>query len=650
MSDTDEHVEGQVEGQVEVEAIDPDDVVPEEIAFADGFDVLSRDQWADMAADVLNKRRPPDQRFTGEQAVSRLRTTTISGIAIDALYTADDQPGPLGRPGVMPFVRGSSVRTGAVDAWQVRQWHDDPDLGTGNKHVLTDLERGVTALWLQLGADGIDVQDLPAMLDGVLLDLAPIHVSSHDDQLGSARALMSLWQDAGLEGFSVQGGLGIDRLGAIALGQEEPSRREVLRVIRACLGTYPSVRSLTVNSTIYDEAGGGEVEELACAIATGVAYLRSLEESGITVSQAFSQIEFRVAATADQFLTIAKLRALRRLWARVGEVSGVPDIQRGARQQAVTTRRMSTRDDPWVNILRATTACFGAAVGGAEAITVLPYDTVHGRPTTSSHRIARNTQILLSEEANLGRVTDPGGGGWYIESLTDALAQQAWARFQELDVDGGMEAALRDGRVADRIAEVRDERDRRLATRKLPLTGVSMFPSAADAPLDRQPRPTIEPITTPLLPPTRDSEVFEHLRDRADAAARAGNPTKVFLACLGTRRDFGPRETFTTNTLQVGGIDTVVSEGGTSEEIVTRFRESGTDVAVLCSSGGMYAEQGTEVADALRAAGATTIVIAGRRAELGADVPDESVDTEIYAGMNVVTFLSTLLATLGAPE
>ncbi|MCH8614173.1 methylmalonyl-CoA mutase family protein [Arsenicicoccus dermatophilus] len=630
-------------------APDTETVVPPEIGLAEGFEVLDRAAWAAMAADVLNKRRPPDRRLTGEQAEVRLRTTTLSGIAIDALYTRPQEARPLGRPGVMPFVRGSSVRSGAVDAWQVRQWHDDPDLARGHRAVLTDLERGATALWLQLGADAIAIDDLGSMLDGVLLDLAPVCVSSHDDQIGAARALMALWARAGLEGFTVQGALGVDRLGAVALGQGAPPRTEVLRLVRDCLGSYPSVRSLTVDATIHHEAGGGEVEELACAVATGVAYLRGLEEFGVSVTQTFSQIEFRVAATADQFLTIAKLRALRRMWARVGEVSGVPDVQRGARQHAVTTRRMLTRDDPWVNILRTTTACFGAAVGGAEAITVLPYDTIHGLPVESSRRIARNTQVLLAEESNLGRVTDPAGGGWYVEALTDALCERAWAWFQLLDADGGMEAALRDGRVVDRIAEVRDERDRRLATRRLPLTGVSMFPAATETPVDREPRVVLAPATTPILPPTRDAEVFERLRDRATAAAAQGSPATVLLACLGTRRDFGPRETFTSNLLHVAGIDTPLCEGGTPEQVAARLREVGAQVAVLCSSAGVYADQGVAVAEALRAAGVREVLIAGRRTELGPEAPPGAVDGELFDGMDVVTFLSTLLDTLGAP-
>lgn len=633
----------------DIDATDTVSTGAEPLNLADGFAVLDRARWQQMAAAVLNRGRPEDKQFTPEQAELRLQTTTPDGVEIDALYTRPDDAHGLGYPGVMPFVRGATVRATGTDSWQIRQWNDNPDPVATNKAILADLAGGAQATWLQVGADGVAAADLPAALDGVLPAVAPIYVSSHDDQIAAARALIGVWQTAGLEGFPVHGGLGVDRLGAIALGHAEPEKRDIVRLIRTCIGTYPSVRALTVDGTIYHNAGGGELEELACAIATGVAYLRGLEESGVTTSQTFSQIEFRMTASADEFLTIAKLRALRRMWARVGEVSGVPDVVRGARQHAVTSRRMMSRDDPAVNMLRATTACFAAASGGAEAITVLPYDTVWGLPDTTTRRIARNTQVVLAEESNLGRVTDPAGGSWYVEALTDELATKAWALFQDLDADGGMEVALRDGRVTDRIATVRAEHAKRLAHRTEPLTGVSSFPPATQPPLDRTPHPEFEPVGEVLLPPMRDSEVFEGLRDRATAA---GDTPYVLLACLGARRDFGARETFTSNLLRVAGIEPVLAENGSPQDYVDAWRAHPSKVVVLCSSPKVYADQGRAVAEALRAAGVSRVMMAGKPSELGAPAtpdtgtPPDLVDGSLYDGMDIVDFLSTLLDTL----
>ncbi|MBC9956167.1 methylmalonyl-CoA mutase family protein [Yimella sp. cx-51] len=613
------------------------------LTLADGFPVLDHARWQHMAAAVLNRGRPDDKKLSGEQAQKRLRVTTPDGLEIDALYSAPADGRALGHPGVMPFVRGSSVRTGDSDAWQIRQWHDDPDPAASAKAVLADLQGGAHAVWMQLGADGITVDDLPTVLDGVHLEMAALHVSTADDQIAAARAAVDLWESKELEGFTVRGGLGIDRLGAIARGNAEPEKRDVLRLVRTCVGTYPTVRSLTVDATIYHEAGAGAVEEVACAIATGVAYLRGLEQSGVTAAQTYSQIEFRVAAEADQFITIAKLRALRRLWARVGEVCGVPDVLRGARQHAVTSRRMMTRIDPSVNMLRATTACFAAAVGGAEAITVLPYDTAWGLPDATSRRIARNTQIVLAEESHLGRVTDAAGGSWYVESLTDQLAVKAWEFFQQLDADGGMENALRDGRVADRIAAVRGERESRLDRRSQPITGVSMFPPASQPPLERAPHPSIDLVAEPAVTPVRDAEVFEALRERR------GEGSKVFLACIGARRDFGARESFTSNLLRIAGLEPVVAEGISAEELTAAMRAADSDIVILCSSPAKYAELGNEVAAALRDAGARKVLIAGRARELASDAATQ-IDGEIYDGMDVVAFLGDLLDTLGAPR
>lgn len=217
-------------------------------------------------------------------------------------------------------------------------------------------------------------------------------------------------------------------------------------------------------------------------MATGLAYVRALADSGVVPSDSFPHIEFRVSASQDQFLTIAALRALRRLWARVGEVLEVPEADRGARIHAVTSLRMFTRDDPWVNVLRSTLATFAASVGGAEAISVLPYDTVAGLPEKFSRRLARNTQIVLADESNIARVTDPAGGAWAVEVLTDEVATAAWAVLQEVEAAGGIAAALADGLVAGRLEAARAEAEQGLANRRTPLTGVSMFPLVGETP------------------------------------------------------------------------------------------------------------------------------------------------------------------------
>lgn len=590
-------------------------------------------QWEAEVLKVLNRGRPPGRELTIEQALQRLRTHTVDGLEIEPLYTRDDRE--LGYPGVSPFVRGTTIKTGVMDAWDVRQLFENPDAAALRAEVQEDLERGVTSLWLRVGADGIAPDALAAALSGVRFDLAPVAVSSADDQDAAASALVEAWRASGVDTARVRGNLGLDALGLAAARGTAPDLSAHRVWVERALAEFPGVRALTVDVTGYHDAGASDVDELAFAIATGVAYLRDLEEAGVPPEQAFGQIEFRVSATANQFTTIARLRALRRAWARVGEVAGVPEAKRGAVQHAVTSWRMVSRDDPWVNMLRTTAACFAAAVGGAEAITVLPFDAAVGLPTPFSRRIARNTQIVLAEESNIGRVNDPAGGSWYVESLTDALAEAAWAAAQEIEAAGGMTEASE--LVSQRIAASVAERDKRLAHRQLPLTGVSMFPNPAEEPLEREPAPA---RLGGGLVRRRDSELFESLRDRSAKA-----DPKVFLAALGTRRDFGGRLMFTENLLGVAGIAPVASEGEELDAMVDAFRASGTNVAVLCSSATVYASAAAEAAAALREAGASKVILAGRTKELGDD--EHVVDDSLFDGMDVVAFLSGLLDDLG---
>ncbi|MDO5681480.1 MAG: methylmalonyl-CoA mutase small subunit [Propionibacteriaceae bacterium] len=612
----------------------------EDLALGSVFPTPTREQWEAEVLKVLNRRRPPGQELPIDKALDRLRATTVEGIMIEPLYTSSDRD--LGFPAVGTFERGATIRTGEMDAWDVRQLHEDPDPATTREAVLQDLERGGTSVWLRSGSDAINPDDLENVLADVLLDLAAVAVSSRDDQVAAAASLAKVWKDRGIDLTTATGNLGLDALGLAAVTGTAPDLTPHRQWVAAALAELPGVRALTVDVLPYHDAGASDADELGLAIATGVDYLRDLEEAGIPPADAFTQIEFRVSATADQFLTIARLRALRRLWSRVGEVIGIPAELRGARQHAVTSWRMMSRDDAYVNVLRTTLACFAASVGGAEAITVLPFDTVHGLPNDFSRRIARNTQIILAEESNIARVNDPAGGSFFVEQLTDELAEAGWAWFQQLEAAGGMTKAVGGALVADRLAASAAERDRRLSDRSAPLTGVSMFPQAVEPAIERTPRP---PAPDSVLPRRRDAEMFEALRDRTSALGEGGNAPTVLLAALGSRRDFGARETFTTALLGVAGIGTTLVEGTDPAVFAQGLKDADTNVAVLCSSAAMYAEHGQTVARALREAGATTVLIAGNAKELG-EAPDGTVDGALFAGVDTVPLLTSILDTL----
>lgn len=576
---------------------------------AAGFASISRDDWRALAAEVL--RKSGAEAGAPEEVLSR---TTYDGITVAPLYDADDLPGDPGAPGATPYVRGSATAAG----WDVRQRHAvaDPEA------VLADLENGVTSLWLVVGPGAIPVGELATVLKNVYLDLAPVVLEAGDLATEAAEALFEL---AAARGVTPSGNLGV----SAARGPAG------IELARRCADGFPGLRAVTVDATPYHDAGGSDAEELACSIAQGVAELRALTGGGLSAGQALGQIDFRYAATADQFATIAKLRAVRRLWARVAEVCGAPEAG-GQRQHAVTSAAMMTARDPWVNLLRTTVACFAAGVGGAQAVTVRPFDACLGLPDAFSRRIARNTQSLLLEESGLGRVLDPAGGSWYVERRTADLAEAAWTFFQEIEAAGGIAAAGE--LVAGRIAATRERRADDIAHRRFPITGVSEFPDLHERPL-RRPAPPGDGAPSeaggPLaahegLPAIRYAEPFERLRDLADSLPER---PKVFLATIGPLSAHTARAAFAANLFQAGGLATETSGQETDpERIAAAFAASGASVACLCSSDKLYAQHAAAVATALHAAGARKVWLAGKGHY-------EGVDANLHAGCDALAVL-----------
>ncbi|MFE9724954.1 methylmalonyl-CoA mutase small subunit [Streptomyces sp. NPDC005794] len=598
----------------------------------------SHDQWQSLAEGVL---RRSGKEVTGSAAEEALSTALGDGLTVRPLYTSIDASADPGLPGFAPFTRGSRAAGNTTDGWDVRQRHELADPVRLNEAVLGDLENGVTSLWLAVGGPGgVPVTGLARALEGVLLDLAPVALDAGADPGPAVRELLALYEAKGVSKEAALGTLGVDPLGRAARTGTEPELGGAVHWSLLCSREYPGLRALAVDALPYHEAGGSAAQELGLSLATGVAYLRALTASGLSVEQACGQLEFRYAATADQFLTIAKLRAARRLWARVAEVCGAPDA--GAqRQHAVTSSVMMTRRDPWVNMLRTTLACLGAGVGGAESVTVLPFDHALGLPDAFARRIARNTSTILMEESHLARVTDPAGGSWYVERLTDELAAAAWSFFQEIERAGGQAAALRSGMVQERLAATWAARSKDLARRKEPVTGVSEFPALDERPVERESAPAVPPGGG--LPKVRRDEAFEALRARSDAhLAATGSRPKVFIAALGPAAVHTARASFAANLFLSGGIEPVHEPVSVdASTVAAAFAASGATAACLCSTDTLYAEQADAVASALRAAGADRILLAGRPGEyVGADV-------HVFTGCDVVAVLSSELDRMG---
>jgi len=613
-----------------------------ELALAAEFDAPSRRDWERLVEKVLD-------RVGGDW--DRLVTTTYDGIEIQPLYTVDDPVPPAGLPGLPPFVRGARPDGHVLTGWDVRARYDvgenfdESAAAALNEAVLTDLDGGVTSLWLRVG-DGEDgavpVSSLDAVLQEVRLDLAPIVLDAGEEYERAAQALLALCSEHGVPDTEVAGNLGADPIGVHARTGRAQDVSAAAAFTAKVAERYPKLSTLVADGLPYHEAGGSDAQELGAVLATAVAYLRAATEAGLDVATAAARIEFRLAATTDQFNTIAKLRAARRAWARVLEVCGAPGI--AMRQHAVTSPAMLTRRDPEVNLLRTTVACFAAGVGGADAVTVLPFDHAIGLPDKFSRRLARNTQAILLEESKLANVIDPAGGSWYVENLTDALAHAAWDEFTAIEKAGGIEAELASGALADRLADTWRRRSRRIATRRDPITGVSEFPLLDENTVERTPRPAGRGGG---LPRVRYAQDYERLRDRSDAhLAEHGSRPKVFLATLGPLAQHTARATFAANLFQAGGIEPVNPglADPSVEDLVAAFRDSGTPVACLCGSDVAYGESAEAVAAALRSAGATTVLLAGKPADI------DGVTGYVHTGCDALAVLSDTLDTLGVAQ
>jgi methylmalonyl-CoA mutase len=516
----------------------------------------------------------------------------------------------------------------------------------------------VSAIELALDPAGVsgvavaDAAEFAEVLDGVLLDLAPISLDAGEAGLASAQLLADFLKGKSTAppAFNLDPIGWLMRAGGIGAGDLAAAARFASSVH----GQFAGATFFRADGRPVHEAGGSEAQELAAALGAGVAYLRALTEAGLSVTDAGAAIQFALAIGPDVLVETAKLRALRLMWARVMAASGAKDAA-GARIHAATSLRMMSRRDAWTNILRTTAATFAAACGGADAITVHPLTEALGLPTAFARRIARNTQLILMEESRLGHVIDPGGGAWAVEKLTQDLAQAAWVKFQSLEKAGGLVATLQAGDFQTEIAAAREAKRKLVASRRAAQTGVTDFPLLNE----KAPEfivPTIAPrainptsaqgarLTANTLTPVRWAEPFELLRDRAEDA---GGP-KVFFANLGPLAEFSPRSNFAQNLFAAGGVSAYGAEAVYKDlaDLAVAMKQSGCTVAVLCASDTRLAAESADAAKSLKLAGCTWLIHAGKPADEAA-VRAKGFDQFIFAGGDALAMLETLHAALG---
>jgi methylmalonyl-CoA mutase len=606
----------------------------DDLPLAAEFPPATREQWRKLVEDVLK----------GAPFETRLVAKTYDALGIEPLYGRRATAQPI------------ASRAPAAP-WSIMQRLDHPDAAAANAEALHDLENGANGLSIVFaGAVGAYRYGLPATeqaiaraLDGIHFDAGiALDLDSGPPAQGVGRLLAALVRRRGAAPAAANIRFGFDPLGAAAIGSGNPvPRGDRVATFNAAISdlTAQGFRGpfAAADGRAIHNAGGSEAQELAYVLAVALEYLRALEAGAIALDAARSMIYFRLVADADQFLTMAKFRALRMLWARVEEacklVPAPPFVA------AETAWRMTTRRDPYVNMLRATIAVVAAGLGGADAITALPFTMALGLPDRFARRIARNTQLVLLEESSLAKVTDPAAGAGSVEDLTEQLCRAAWSQFQEIERAGGAWAALEQGMIQSKVAAVCGERQAAVARRKDALIGTSNFPDLGEAAvsvLDVAPV-ALPPPSTPTFEPLRFirlAEPFEHLRDASDRMlARTGARPKVFLANLGTPADFNMRMNFAKNFFAAGGIETAANDGFASrEEMIAAFKASGAKLACLCSSDEVYAREAAAAAQALRHAGAS-VWLAGRPTALERELTQAGVCGFIFAGCDALAAL-----------
>ncbi len=438
------------------------------IPLADGFPIATRADWLALVAKTLKGA-----------GVETLATRTTDGLEVRPLYTAEDGAAAL------PF---APAPRGGERGWDVRAQVAASDPALANREALDALAGGAASILVRLdggansGVTAASAEDLARVLDGLEAELAAIALDA--GFLGTTAA--GWLHDVAKASPAARLAFHLDPLSAFAAAGASPGPIAEHVRAAAALGaqladTYPRASLFLASGGVVHEAGGSPAWELAFAAASAVTYAKALVAAGLSMAEAFDRLTLGLHVGAEPLASIAKLRAARVVWTRIVRACGVDTP---ARIEARSSRRMLTRADRWTNLIRLTSAGLGAAVGGADAIVLGAFTDALGPPDAFALRMARNTQLILMEEAQLGRVADPAGGSWAFETQTDDLAQAAWEAFVAIEAAGGLAEALKGEIVADAVARAREALKGAIDDRAMRIIGVTDFlPHEETAPL-----------------------------------------------------------------------------------------------------------------------------------------------------------------------
>ena len=634
----------------------------------DEFTPPTDEEWK-AACEALLKGAPFEKKMF---------TKTYEGITFDPMYTRKHTEDILPKgvmPGMGDYLRGVDAAGYIGKPWGIAQACDETLPAENNELLRHEHDKGATIYHIVLDTasrTGVDarqaetvgdtgtsvttVEDMHVLLTGLDLAKFPLYVYAGANAVPLLALVAAARRASGEDMAEVRGIVGADPIGALAADGKLPASLDahydsLAAAARWATVNAPHLRTVFVRSDVYSNGGANDVQEVASVLATATAYLRALCERGLTIDEAASQIAFAFSMGANFFLQIAKLRAVRPLWAQiVGAFGGSAEAQK-MRIHARPALFFKTIYDPYVNMLRNTTEIFSGVVGGIDSFESAPFDEPIRKGDEFSRRIARNVQIMLQEEFGLLQPIDPAGGSWAVETLTRQMQEKIWAEFQRIEKEGGIIAALRAGSLQESVAAVLAARFKNADLRRDRIVGNNMYPNMTETLLETRAEDTaalkaqrtadidaylsdidvkhrdealaslrqahsvdhaVEAAlagatiaelmtavtegngaeTVTAIAPHRWSERFEALRQRTEEyKAEKNDNVKIFLANMGPIPQHKARADFTTGFLQVGAFEVLGNDGfKTVEEAADAARASGADAVVICSTDATYPE------------------------------------------------------------
>ena len=533
----------------------------------------------------------------GADFQKRLVWRTNEGFNVQPFYRREDLKDlktPDALPGEFPFVRGNKKDS---NEWYVRQNIKVDDPKEANKKALDILNKGINSLGFQFSGDLVSKETVETLLDGIYCDIVEVNFATcpkHSVEL--AEILVGFFQNKGYDKEKVVGSIEFDPMAKIVMkGKDVTPVLEIAPKLVETLKDYPNFRCIAVSSDALNNAGAYIVQELGYALAWGNEYLQQLVDAGVDVDLAAKSIKFNMGVSENYFMEIAKFRAARLLWAQiVKQYEPKCDCACKMVVNATTSYYNQTLFDSYVNLLRSQTEAMSAALGSVHSMVVTPFDAPYEEATDFSERIARNQQLLIKEESHFDRIVDPSAGSYYIEHLTDALAQEAWKIFLKVEEEGGFLAAVKAGTIQDDINATNVKRHGDAAKRKEFLLGTNQFPNFTEKSEGKKALgsacccgATAEAAPFKAISSTRLAADFENLRIHTEE-------TKVptaFMLTIGNLAMRQARAQFSCNFLACAGYKVIDNLGfKTVEEGVDAALEAKADIVVICSSDDEYAE------------------------------------------------------------